>query len=63
MTPPPAAAMLEADRYKDRELMRRTQAYIASMCSSKEVVAGTIAKIDHRDYKPIQAVANLFLGS
>lgn len=57
---PMGAALIAWDKFKERQAIHRLNSYMASMCRTNPAV---FSKMDQRDLKIVQAVAQLFLGS
>jgi hypothetical protein len=57
---PSGNAILQWDRYKERQSIHKLNSFLGNMTSSSPAI---FAKIDGRDIKVCQAVAQLFLGS
>lgn len=57
---PGGAALLALDKYKEKQGVHKLHAYIGGMTGESPAIFG---KMDGRDIKVCQAIAQLFLGS
>tara|TARA_R110000751_G_scaffold47241_3_gene105868 strand:+ start:1912 stop:2334 length:423 start_codon:yes stop_codon:yes gene_type:complete len=58
--PPKGSAISGFDKHKDREGVKKMNSFMAAMTGKNPIV---FSKMDYRDLKIFQAVAQLFLGS